>query len=476
MIQKPEELQRLIEEYGELRNLQGITPQRRGQLFNDFLKRLFLCWGIEANSNMHGSGEIDVGFNLDGRRFLLEAKWEKEPVDIGPIAKLQKRVRQRLGGTVGFLLSMSGFSPDAVRDLKEGEQLWVLLLTREHLEAMLAGFVPPAELINKVLEKASFYGEALAPLRSLWTVVQPDELGIDIRSTGTGCGEQLIEEALPGFQASVIASNLPFGHSGVVETQTNKILLTLRQGVYELDYSRQVLDVFLGIPGCSRNGLVTDDGAVFVIRKAGVACLKEGELRIAGGGFRGNACLLHGKEGDVWVFSNGYPWGNGGVPQITRLGSQIGEEERYDLDDVAATNGTNASLTTDGHFLVVSTARHIINLLEVDSRSRRLVAVRNADPDLTNPMGLASLGDSRFVIASDGVLLSESDPSGSWVKTGVMLSELDPSKLDVKQVARLRLQGSVTELVASAEMGGYLFSHYQNRAGESAGIVIRWWY
>lgn len=475
MIQRPADLQELIEEYGNLSKLHGITPQARGRFFNDFIKRMFQCWGIEADSNMHGSGEIDVGFSLDGRNFIIEAKWEKDPVDTGTIAKLQKRVRQRLGGKIGFLLSMSGFSPDAVQELKEGEQLWVLLLTREHFEAMLAGFVPPDELINKVLGRASFYGEGLVPLQSLWTAVSPDELGIALHSASADDTEQIAEEALPSFRASVLASNLPFGQSGVAETQPNKVLLTLNQGVYELDYSRQVLNLILGIPGCSRNVLVTGDGVVFVVRKAGVAFLREGELHIVGGGFCGNVCLFHGKDGDVWVFSNGYPGGDCSTPQVTRLGSLIGDEERFNANSIAPANGMNALMTMDNRLRIIVATQHII-LLEVDASGERLVAVRSLDLQLTNPMGLSHSGENKFTIASDGVLLSESDPSGTWVKTGVLLSEFDASELSVKEVARLRLQGSVSGLAASAEGGGYLFSHYQNEAGDSAGIVIRWWY
>ncbi|GAA1716715.1 hypothetical protein GCM10009765_76680 [Fodinicola feengrottensis] len=39
------------------------------------------------------------------------------------IAKLQKRVRQRLPGTYGVFLTMSGYSPEALADLAYGDRV-----------------------------------------------------------------------------------------------------------------------------------------------------------------------------------------------------------------------------------------------------------------------------------------------------------------------------------------------------------------
>ncbi|VVJ19607.1 Uncharacterised protein [Amycolatopsis camponoti] len=37
----------LIAEYGRMRRLDGLTPQRRGQLFNDLIGDLLKVWGVE---------------------------------------------------------------------------------------------------------------------------------------------------------------------------------------------------------------------------------------------------------------------------------------------------------------------------------------------------------------------------------------------------------------------------------------------
>ena len=54
------------------------------------------------------------------------------------MAKLRGRITQRLAGTRGVLLSMSGYSDEALEGIVRGQQLDMLLLDRTHLEAMLS--------------------------------------------------------------------------------------------------------------------------------------------------------------------------------------------------------------------------------------------------------------------------------------------------------------------------------------------------
>lgn len=145
----------LIREYGELRSLKGHTPQSRGQRFNELIVELLRCWGIEATPNVRTTGEVDVVFANSGVRFVLETKWQKTKAGTGNIAKLQKRVRQRIAGTCGIFLSMSGYSAEALADVADGERLEVLLLDVSLWEAMLAGLVPPEEMLRPIHDRAA---------------------------------------------------------------------------------------------------------------------------------------------------------------------------------------------------------------------------------------------------------------------------------------------------------------------------------
>ncbi|MEO6083817.1 MAG: hypothetical protein ABIQ18_12015 [Umezawaea sp.] len=106
MLQDPIKWRKLAHDYAQLRQLNnGMTPQVRGQRFNSLIAELFECFGIPAKANQKSVGEVDVTFNHGGRRFILEAKWENRKTATGPIAKLQRRLEQRMVGASGVLLS-----------------------------------------------------------------------------------------------------------------------------------------------------------------------------------------------------------------------------------------------------------------------------------------------------------------------------------------------------------------------------------
>lgn len=147
-------LRELITEYGRMRRLEHMTPQRRGQRLNDFVAELLSYWGVDRpQANVRGAGEVDVAFAVDSTRFVLEAKWELTAVSFEPIAKLSRRITQRLAGTRGVFLSMSGYSDEALRDMLRGQQPDMLLLDRTHLEAMLSGLLSPHDLFTELVDR-----------------------------------------------------------------------------------------------------------------------------------------------------------------------------------------------------------------------------------------------------------------------------------------------------------------------------------
>lgn len=448
MLAEPDRLRTLVHEYGDLRRLEGHTPQSRGQRFNGLIAEVFQCWGIDAHADFDARGNIDVAFSLDGTRYILEAKWEAEPADTGTISKLQKRVRQRLGGTIGVVLAMSGFSPDARRDIQDGERLEVLLIDREHFEAILTGLVPPQELLPLLLDRASFRGEVGAPLIALLTKDGPDLS--ELRFGSPPELDHLVARAASSFKASVVVSNLPFGQSGVAEKAPDVLVLTLTGGLVEVNLSEQSATTILPIDGCSRNVLLGTDGSIYFVRKSGVGQLSGGELRVIAGALTGNVALVAGQDGAVYSFANSRGDGlDSGGALIARLGTQVGDEVFYPIDYSSAC-GMNAIWLSTKELLVVGSGGVIV--WEMDGAARRLPY------DLTNPMGLAQLDEQR-------VLTAEGD---------VSLVELTLSATASREVARFNLQGSVSELAATASGGlrGYLFSHYTNHAGQTRGVVV----
>lgn len=162
-----ERLRRAASEYEYLRAAGSVTQQVRGQRFNETVAEVLRSWGVAAETSVRGTGELDVVFAIDGARYIMEVKWEANPADTGRIAKLQKRVRQRILGTYGVFLSMSGYSRPALADVADGERLEVLLLDASHFEAMISGIVSPTHLLSLVHDQAAFRGRAYTPMADL---------------------------------------------------------------------------------------------------------------------------------------------------------------------------------------------------------------------------------------------------------------------------------------------------------------------
>lgn len=452
LTQDHHKLQKLIVEYGHLHELREHTEQTRGQRFNHFIAELLQSWGIKAFSSIRSSGEIDVGFEFEGRRFVVEAKWEQKRTYTGQIAKLQKRLRQRLGGTVGLFISMSGYTPEALRDLKEGEQLAVLCLEREHLEAMISGVVPPEELLNRVITRASLHGEGHASLLDLFDAPSANQLGLSFEAPTEL--SKLVEESVPGFEACVSVSSLPLGHSGVASLSPDRILLTLTPGIFEVDPGKQTVRPWLPIPDCSRNVLLARDGAAYIPRRVGVACFRNNRLTSIGGGLAGNVTLFEGVDGAVWAFANG---DMGGYPAtLTRLGQRLGDQRHFTLTYSSA-SGINAAQIDENRFLIVGSTG--VEIARLDSSEVEVVT-----KDLTNPMGLGRLSSDRFVVASG----CAKPITPSYAKSMVCLSEINTTTKTVSRIAQLNLTGSISEIAMRSDTAGFLFSHYSDN-----GIVVQ---
>jgi hypothetical protein len=249
----------LIEEYGRMRRLEDMTPQRRGQRFNQFLADLLGCWGTDrVQAKVLGAGEIDVAFTIDGTRFLLEAKWEAGPVSFDPIAKLSRRISQRLSGTRGVSLSMSGYTAGALRDVLRGQQPGMLLVDRDHLEAMLSGLFSPADLFTELVDRASYRGEVYAGLAE--RAVPPEVAARPALALASQPVQDIpvITQTAPGVQAEVVLYGTQLSATtidGVAVDAGGRLLLTMPEGIARVDLGTGVIDWAVPIPGCRRGAL-----------------------------------------------------------------------------------------------------------------------------------------------------------------------------------------------------------------------------
>jgi hypothetical protein len=422
--------------------LEGYTPQTRGQRLNEVVAEMLRCWGIEARTSIRSLGEIDVGFSVGGVRYVVEAKWQRPKADTGHVAKLQKRVRQRFAGTCGVFLSMSGYSREALNEVAHGERLEVLLLDAAHFEAMLAGLVPPEEMLSLLHDRAAFYGDAYTPLAALVasTVAPQATFGATNQLT-----VPLLRSAEPGVTGEVLVSVPDSNQLGLAYLDPDRLLITTQHGIMAVDLARRSGGWAVPVSGCHRSPVVDASGAVLFTRRTGVGRYHDGELTVMGGGFAGGTWLMRHPDGGTWVFANGELDGTVGAA-VTRLGSRLGDEQRvaHDYPAGSAMNGC----WVNGHQVIAVGSSGL--LVSAPGDASQWMHLPQA-----NPMGLVRLTPTSVLTADDAISLLCTD-----LGTG-----------HSAEVAYLNLNGSVNELAVATD-GSVYVAAYSRPADSRMPFVV----
>lgn len=126
---------------------------------------------------------------LDGKCFLLEAKWHKATLPASAIYQFKAKVDGKLIGTIGIFLSISGYSKDTVEALRFGKSLNVILFDKDDFEICLSQKITFSEILRTKLRRATETSEVYFPYKTELTFQQ--FLG-DILFVVEGFSEQAI--------------------------------------------------------------------------------------------------------------------------------------------------------------------------------------------------------------------------------------------------------------------------------------------
>jgi hypothetical protein len=330
VLQDPVLWQQSIDSYVALAELRGgVTPQARGQRFNGLVAQLLTSFGIPARSDQRSVGEVDVTFTFGGRRFILEAKWEKRKSDTGYVAKLQRRVEQRMSGLTGVFLSMNGYSPDALEEVTRGRRLDVLLIDQTHWEAMLCGLVPPPEMLDLITDAASFQGRAYTPLAEL--LRSPDSPPKVVSLDGAATGTATLRTA-PEARATPIIAGLNAHCTGLSSTGQQAVVTT-DHGIAGLDMRKQVARWLAPVDGCHGTAIARTDGTVLFTRGHGVGVFRDGQITALAGisTVYGAGRLLRRDDDTDWcIDTSDIADRELATNRLNRLGSSLAETRRDD--------------------------------------------------------------------------------------------------------------------------------------------------
>jgi hypothetical protein len=338
----------LVRRYADLRDLVGdITTSVRGMRFNQLIADALERDGIDAEADARGPrGEVDVAFAFDGTWYLLEAKWEADPIDADPVRKLHDVVNERRPGSMGILASWSGFN-DGARRRAEGVRN-VILFDRAHIEALLAGVTTTQEIISAANRSISVLGHEYAPLATLLRPRRPTETPIAI---GVPEGFTPAAVAAPNaLDAEVLAYGT--GLKGLASNE-GRLLITVEDGVVELDPRRSRVRRRLELTACEGNAYVEHDGSLLVTRGGGIVRHQPDSVDVAAGGYARTPMIVAGPDGHPWLLdrsTTGWPGSQPG--HLVAPGAHLGDVTRCSCE-LPAASCANACWMREHTFFVL---------------------------------------------------------------------------------------------------------------------------
>lgn len=149
----------LYRKYKELVSLSN--SQKRGYELECLLRELFDLFDLDPKASFKLRGEqIDGAFTFEGVDYLLEAKWQEEPIGSKELNDLSGKVARKLDNTLGLFISVNGFSKDAVELHSQGRPV-LFLMDGSDLVAVLEERIDLQDLLRRKRRYAAQTGKIL---------------------------------------------------------------------------------------------------------------------------------------------------------------------------------------------------------------------------------------------------------------------------------------------------------------------------
>ena len=126
------------EEFERLKVGEEFIPQQRGHELEKIIEQVLISDGWECERNVHAEGEEhDLIIHREREYYLVECKWEKEPIQPKYLRELIGRLTARIG-VRGIFISMSGYTEAATKEGADRlESCIILLFGQKDIETVL---------------------------------------------------------------------------------------------------------------------------------------------------------------------------------------------------------------------------------------------------------------------------------------------------------------------------------------------------
>jgi hypothetical protein len=151
-----DELEGLNERYKQL----AISDdhQQRGYELERLLNDLFKLFDLDPKASFKLKGEqLDGAYTFENTDYLVEAKWQSNPIRATELDGLAAKVRRKLDNTLGLFISINGFSPEAILTHSANRPV-LLLMNGADLSAVLESRIDLQELLRRKRRHAAQTG------------------------------------------------------------------------------------------------------------------------------------------------------------------------------------------------------------------------------------------------------------------------------------------------------------------------------
>lgn len=134
----------------EFTRISELTPQTRGIELQRLISKVLEYVGWQQEEGVKTSyEEVDIIIHQNREFYLIECKWEKEPIGTPAVTHLRDKLNRRMG-TNGILMSMSGFAKTSCQNIEEstGQNL-ILLFGKEDIEELISNPNSFEDLLNE---------------------------------------------------------------------------------------------------------------------------------------------------------------------------------------------------------------------------------------------------------------------------------------------------------------------------------------
>jgi Restriction endonuclease len=160
---------RLASLKNDLMAVSSLAPRPRGFAFEKFLNDLFEAYALAPRGSFRLKGEqIDGSFQYDGQTYLLEAKWQNDPVTRAPLALLNETVTSKATWSRGLLVSYSGFSADGLAAFENGRPTALIAMDGLDLYEVLDRSLALADVLGAKARRAAETNRCFVPVRLLF--------------------------------------------------------------------------------------------------------------------------------------------------------------------------------------------------------------------------------------------------------------------------------------------------------------------